>query len=100
MKRSVIATALLLLSGISTAQANDVEMYAGIGGGMVGIEYTQPGLDINQNVPAVMVKFGVNFNELFGLEARLAGSTDGDATVGESKVELGTGFVSLLGKVQ
>ena len=99
MKRSIIAAAMLL-GGISSAQASDVEMYAGIGAGMVGIEYSQPGLNINQNVPAVMLKFGVNFNEFFGVETRLAGTADGDTPVGASKVELGTGFVSILAKVQ
>lgn len=101
MKRllTVICVALFSAS-VSTAYAEDSRMYAGIGVGMLGIEYKEPGLDINQNNPAMIAYFGVDYNEYLGVEVRVGGSTDGDSTVGATKVELSASLVSLLAKMQ
>jgi len=100
MKRLLVAGAMMLGS-ISTAEAEDVRVYAGITGGVMGIEYQEPTLSINQNVGAGLLKLGMDANDYFGVEFRIGAAGNGSSAVGATTVELGVDLLtSYLVKLQ
>lgn len=90
---------IMMMIGISNSVQAE-ESYLGIGPSMYSINYSDPGVNINQSNPGFMLKYGSDFNEYMGFEFRLGMSLKGETTVGASKVEFDTFFYSILLKPQ
>ncbi|EAU54304.1 porin family protein [Mariprofundus ferrooxydans] len=79
MKRVLIGATMIMAGGV-TAQAQDIKPYAGIGIGVFGLEYKEPGFAQKNNVFGGFGKFGVDINDYFGGELRLGATGQGDKT--------------------
>jgi len=116
MKRLIISLLLLSLGSsvvfaepvIEKAQEKTVVeqdenrngIYFGLGLGTSGVDYSQPGLNMNFDGAMLIIKLGYDFNEYFGAEVRLGGTGEDKQPLGATTVEMGAGFLSAFIKPQ
>lgn len=92
------------------AEAADMRPYLGVGLGVFGLEYTEPGVTQKNNVFGGFIKGGLDINDYFGVEMRI-GATDNGKTTYPAGFVTGSvapttvaqsfdSFVSLLAKLQ
>lgn len=111
MKKYVVIAAAFVSSCFATSvQAQDFRPYAGVGLGVFGLEYSEPGLGQKNNVFGGFAKFGVDANEYLGVELRLGMTGKGTknypaamitgATQNTELAQEFTSFISYLAKLQ
>ncbi|HKI62971.1 MAG TPA: porin family protein [Mariprofundaceae bacterium] len=99
-KMIVLAVAALAITGTaSTANAQDVSYYAGLGLGTLNTEYKATGVDQTKTTFGGYIKAGADFNEYFAAELRLGMSGKNSKTIGGvSRTFSSPYFVSYLAK--
>lgn len=108
MKKAIASAAFgLAIAGVaSSAQAQDLSYYAGLGAGAVSVDYKAAGIDQKKASVGAFLRFGADVNEYFAAELRV-GATGNDkksyaaGVVGASATDLSFSspvFVSYLGK--
>lgn len=110
MKYHVLTASVMLAAAVPAVQAEDFKPYAGIGMGVFGLEYSEPGLSQRNSVFGGFGKFGVDINDYVGVELRLGMTGKGKKTYPAAMVNGATqatelaqqfsSFFSYLGKLQ
>jgi len=80
MKIRFIACVTICLSMTTTAQAQDVEPYTGVGIGLFGLELKTPSVNQKNNVLGGFAKFGVSFNDFIAAELRIGTTGKGTSS--------------------
>jgi len=101
MKKMIVAAiaALTLGGAASSAQAQDISYYTGLGLGTLNTEYKATGVDQTKTTLGGYVNFGADINEYFAAELRLGMSGKNKQTIGGvSRTFSSPFFVSYLAK--
>ncbi len=101
MKKMIVTAiaALAITGAASSAKAQDISYYTGIGLGTINTEYKATGVDQTKTTLGGFVKFGADFNEYFAAELRLGMSGKNKKTIGGTERTFSSPFfVSYLAK--
>ena len=101
MKKMIVGaiTALAITGTASTAKAQDLSYYTGLGLGTLNTEYKATGVDQTKTTLGACVKFGADINEYFAAEMRLGMTGKNKKTIGGvSRTFSSPVFVSYLAK--
>ena len=101
MKKMIVTAiaALAITGAASTAKAQDISYYAGLGLGTINTEYKATGVDQTNTTFGGVVIAGADFNEYFAAELRLGMSGKNKKTIGGvSRTFSSPFFVSYLAK--
>ena len=101
MKKMIVgaAVALAMTGAASSAMAQDISYYAGIGLGTLNTEYKDAAVNQSKTTFGGVLKAGADFNEYFGAELRLGMTGKNKKTIGGvSRTFSSPFFISYLAK--
>ena len=101
MLTAMAVTATVVMTGAVSAQATEMETYAGVGAGVFKLKYNDPLISFNSNQFGGFVYAGVKPSEYFAAELRVGSASNGTALVPGTAVSVKMGpdyFLSYLAK--